>query len=176
MSIRQLNASYVAEEDRVMFRFTTVSHEEYRLWLTRAVVGQLLLQLKDVAVQVLVQKGQVQEAIAVAQFKQQVLEQNAQYTQFSAVPRLPLGAEPVKVKSVQLRVLQGAASLALALSSGKQLTLPLSDDLIGKLRLLFQRMNETACWLLPLDASDVVAKPAIQETGLVDSAAPKVLH
>lgn len=27
MSIRQLNASYVAEEDRVMFRFMTVTHE-----------------------------------------------------------------------------------------------------------------------------------------------------
>jgi hypothetical protein len=176
MSIRQLNASYVAEEDRVMFRFTTVAHEEYRLWLTRAVVGQLLLQLKDVAVQVLVQKGQAQEAKAVAEFKQQALEQNAQYTQFAAVPRLPLGAEPVKVKSVQARVSHGSASLALALSSGKQLTLPLGEDLIGKLRLLLQRMNETACWLLPLDASDVVTKPAIQETGLADSAAPKVLH
>jgi len=35
MSIRQLNASYVPEEDRVLLRFTTDTQEEYRLWLTR---------------------------------------------------------------------------------------------------------------------------------------------
>ena len=176
MSIRQLNASYVADEDRVMFRFTTAAHEEFRLWLTRAVVGQLLLQLKDVAVQVLVQKGQAQEAKVVAEFKQQALEQNAQFTQFAAVPRLPLGAEPVMVRSVQARVSPSGPSLLLALGTGKQLTLPLGEDLIGKLRLLLQRMNETAFWALPLEASAGVAKPAGQDPHLPDSAVPKVLH
>lgn len=176
MSIRQLNASYVVDEDRVMFRFTTAAHEEYRLWLTRAVVGQLLLQLKDAAVQMMVQKGQAHEAKAVAEFKQQALEQNAQFTQFAAVPRLPLGAEPVKVRSVQTSVSNAGAALALALSSGKQLTLPLGDDLVGKLRLLLQRMNETACWALPLEVSAGVAKTAGQDPHLPDSATPKVLH
>ncbi len=176
MSIRQLNASYVDEEDRVMFRFTTAAQEEYRLWLTRAVTGQLLLLLKDLAVQVLVQSGQVQTARAVAAFKQQALEQTTEYTQFVAVPRLPLGAEPVRVRSAQIRVVQGKSSLELALTAGRQLTLSLDDDLSGKLLLLLQRMNQMARWSLPLDASDAVAKPATQEDALADVAVPKVLH
>lgn len=176
MSIRQLNASYVDEEDRVMFRFTTAAQEEYRLWLTRAVMGQLMLQLKDVAVQVLVQRGQVKAARAVADFKQQALAQNAEYTQFVAAPRLPLGAEPVRVRSAQVRVAQGKSSLELALTAGRQLTLSLDDDLSGKLLLLMQRMNQTARWSLPLDASDAVAKPATHEGALADAAVPKVLH
>ena len=168
MSIRQLNASYVGEEDRVMFRFTTTQHEEYRLWLTRAVVGQLLLQLKGAAVQALEQKGHVQEAKAVAEFKQQALEQNAQYTRFEAAPRLPLGAEPVLVRAVQAQVQQGASSLMLGLPAGRQLTLALNEELLGKLRLLLQRMNESARWGLSLEAQALVDAPA--------AAAPKVLH
>lgn len=167
MSIRQLNASYVAEEDRVMFRFTTTQNEEFRLWLTRAVVGQLLLQLKGLAVQLLAQQGHVQQAQAVADFKQQALEQNAQYTQFEAAPRLPLGAEPLLVRTVQVQIGTGAgaAALLLGLPAGRQLTLQLGEDLQGKLRLLMQRMNESARWALPL----VVADEAIASTD-------KVLH
>jgi len=176
MSIRQLNASYVDEEDRVMFRFTTAAQEEYRLWLTRAVMGQLLLLLKDLAVQVLVQNGQEQAARAVAEFKQQALAQNTEYTQFVAAPRLPLGAEPVRVRSAQVRVTQGKPSLELALNGGKQLTLSLDEDLSGKLLLLLQRMNQMARWSLPLDASGAAAVPANQEEAFADAAAPKVLH
>jgi len=179
MSIRQLSASYVAEEDRVMLRFTTTQHEEYRLWLTRAVVGQLLLQLKGAAVQVLEQKGHVQEAKAVAEFKQQALEQNAQYTQFEAAPRLPLGAEPVLVRSVQAQVQQGASSLVLGLPAGRQLTLALGEDLMGKLRLLLQRMNESARWGLPLEAPAAVATPSGSvpaDEPAAATATPKVLH
>ena len=42
MSIKQLNATYVLDEDRVQFRFTTANLEEYRLWLTRVGVAQIL--------------------------------------------------------------------------------------------------------------------------------------
>ena len=39
MSLRQLNASDVPDEDRVLMRLTTTRGEEYRLWLTRAITG-----------------------------------------------------------------------------------------------------------------------------------------
>ena len=40
MSITQFNATYVQEEDRVMFRFNTSASQEYRLWFTRLVVRE----------------------------------------------------------------------------------------------------------------------------------------
>jgi hypothetical protein len=66
MSIRQLNASYAPEEDRVMLRFTTDIQEEYRFWLTRAVVAALLQHAQTLAVKALEQHHSVQQAKAVA--------------------------------------------------------------------------------------------------------------
>ena len=148
MSIRQLNASYVAEEDRVMLRFTTLTNEEYRLWLTRAVVGGLLLQTEALAVKKLTHNHNVPQAQAVAQFKQQALRQEATYTQFEGAARLPLGAEPTLVKAVQAGMQEGVPMLVLQLARGQQLTLRLSEDLLGKLQLLMQKMNESARWAL----------------------------
>jgi hypothetical protein len=101
MSIRQLNASYAPEEDRVMLRFTTDIQEEYRFWLTRAVVAALLQQAQTLAVKALEQHHSVQQAKAVAKFKQQTLAQTATFTQFEGATRFPFGAEPVLVKLVE---------------------------------------------------------------------------
>ena len=53
MSIKQLNATYVADEDRVQFRFTTLADEEFRLWLTRAVTAQILWGSEQLVVKAL---------------------------------------------------------------------------------------------------------------------------
>jgi hypothetical protein len=42
MSITQFNATYTPEEDRVLFRFNTSESQEYRLWLTRLIVRDVL--------------------------------------------------------------------------------------------------------------------------------------
>jgi hypothetical protein len=152
MSIRQLNASYVAEEDRVMFRFTTAQNEEYRLWLTRAVLSVLMQQTRALAVKKLAHDHSVQQAKEVAQFNQQALQQAVSYTQFEGATRLPLGAEPVLVKGVQASVQDAAAVLVLQLSRGQILSLKLGDDLLGKLELLLDKMNVAARWALPADA------------------------
>lgn len=153
MSIRQLNASYVVEEDRVMFRFTTAQNEEYRLWLTRAVVGELMQHTRTLAVKKLSQDHSVQQAKAVAQFKQQVLQQGAHFTQFEGATRFPLGAEPVLVKGVQASMQDAVAVMVLQLSRGQSLSLKLGDELLGKLELLLDKMNHAARWALLTEAA-----------------------
>lgn len=37
MSIKQVNASYLVNEDRILFRFNTPERAEYRLWFTRRI-------------------------------------------------------------------------------------------------------------------------------------------
>lgn len=163
MSIRQLNASYVAEEDRVMFRFTTAQNEEYRLWLTRAVVGVLMQQTRALAVKKLAQDHSVQQAKAVAQFKQQALQQGVSFTQFEGAARLPLGAEPVLVKGVQASVQDAVAVLVLQLSRGQSLSLKLGDDLLGKLELLLDKMNDAARWALTSDSAAVIPGASVSD-------------
>jgi hypothetical protein len=95
----------------------------------------------------------VQQAKAVAQFKQQVLQQEVSYTRFEGAARLPLGAEPVLVKAVQALVQEKQAVLVLQLARGQNLSLKLGDDLLGKLQLLLLRMNESARWVLPSEGA-----------------------
>jgi len=155
MSIRQVNCTYVPEEDRVMFRFSTGAEElqEYRLWLTRAVLSQLLRHTQVLAVEAVKGNMNVQQAQEVAEFKQEALAQNVKFTQFESAPKLPLGAEPTLVKSVTAKTetvndSQKVAALVFQLARGQNLTLRMSDDLLGKLQLLFKKMNDTAGWAL----------------------------
>lgn len=187
MSIRQLNANYVPDEDRVMLRFTTDTQEEYRLWLTRAVVGALLQQTQALAVKALEQQHSVHQAKAVAQFKQQALQQTATYTQFEGAARFPLGAEPVLVKSVQAQIREQVPVVVLLLAQGQNLTLRLNEDLVGKLQLLMHRMNDAARWALELTPTGPLGAPAVTPDAkpgqdAADDAAdasttrPRVLH
>jgi hypothetical protein len=158
MSIRQVNCTYVPEEDRVMFRFSTGTEElqEYRLWLTRAVLSQLLRHTQVLAVEAVKGNMNVQQAQEVADFKQEALAQNVKYTQFESAPKLPLGAEPMLVKSVTAKTemvndSQKVAALVFQLTRGQNLTLRMNDDLLGKLQLLFKKMNDTAGWALVMN-------------------------
>jgi hypothetical protein len=162
MSIRQINASYVADEDRVMLRLTTLANEEYRLWLTRAAVGALMQQTEAMAVKKLTLNHKVQQAEAVVQLQQQVLQQSATYTQFEGASRLPLGAEPMLVKAVQMGVQGDMPLLVLQLARGQNLSLRLSDDLLGKIQLLMHKMNDAARWALRvLPDAAVATQPAL---------------
>jgi len=183
MSIRQLNANYVPEEDRVMLRFTTDKQEEYRLWLTRSVVGALLEHTQVLAVKALEQQVSVHQAKAVAQFKQQALQQTATYTQFEGATRFPLGADPVLVRSVLAQSQDQAQMLVLSLARGQNLTIPFNEDLLGKLHLLMQKMNEAARWAIGvLDPTSSLASTSVPvpNTDLADEPdtlrSPKVLH
>ena len=138
-----------------MFRFSTGTEElqEYRLWLTRAVLSQLLRHTQVLAVESVKGNMNVQQAQEVAEFKQEALAQNVKYTQFESAPKLPLGAEPTLVKSVTTKTetvndSQKVAALVFQLARGQNLTLRMNDDLLGKLQLLFKRMNDTAGWAL----------------------------
>ena len=187
MSIRQLNASYAPEEDRVMLRFTTDIQEEYRFWLTRAVVAALLQHAQTLAVKALEQHHSAQQAKAVAHFKQQTLAQTATFTQFEGATRFPFGAEPVLVKSVEAHIQAQTPVLVLHMARGQKFSLRLNEELMGKLQLLLKKMSAAARWALDLPeaghastwAPAVVARPESGDAeGTVDSltSVNKVLH
>jgi hypothetical protein len=146
MSIRQVNCTYVPEEDRVLFRFSTGTEElqEYRLWITRAVLAQLIRHTHVLSVESVKGNMNVQQAQEVAEFKQEALAQNVTYTQFESAPKLPLGAEPTLVKAVSAKLE--------TVKDWQNLTLRMNDDLLGKLQLLFKKMNESAGWALAIDS------------------------
>lgn len=148
MSIKQLNATYVPEEDRVLFRLTTHPSDEYRLWLTRARVGELLSLGEHVAIVKLQAEHPPQQAKVIAQFKQQVVQQTTQFTQFEPASRFPLGAEPTLVKALRIEQADANQTLHLDLVGNKTLSLKLNDDLLAKMRMLMQTIADKAQWHL----------------------------
>lgn len=148
MSIKQLNATYIPEEDRVLFRLTTQPSDEFRLWLTRARVAELLSQGEQAAIVKLQTEHPPQQAKAIAEFKQQVVQQTTAFTQFEPATRLPLGAEPILVKALRFEQQEAQQVLHLDLAGNKTLSVKLNDELLAKLRLLLVTVAEKANWLI----------------------------
>jgi hypothetical protein len=146
MSIKQLNATYVPEEDRVLFRLTTQPSDEYRVWLTRARVAELIHQGEQAAIVKLQTEHAPPQAKAIAEFKQQVVQQTTTFTQFEPATRLPLGAEPTLVKALRFEIKDQQQILHLDLIGNRTLSLKLNDDLLSKMRLLLQTVATKANW------------------------------
>lgn len=146
MSITQFNATYVQEEDRVMFRFNTSESHEYRLWFTRLVVRDLLRLIDQGSVQVLAREHPVEQAKAIAEFKQQAKAANPQFTTFVPATQFPLGAEPVLVHGMRMTVQTDHTALELLIPKGQVLTVRLTEDMLGQVRLLLQTIEQRAEW------------------------------
>ena len=178
MSIRQLNATYSKEEDRVLFRFTTVANEEFRLWLTRARVAQILALGTRAAEVKLEREDHIpSQAKAIAEFRQQAVQQNTPFTEFEPAAQLPLGEVPPLVLEIQMSIENELFALQMKLSGGKTLTMRLTEDLLGKLRVLLEKITQSANWGLVSAAPSQAPTPSPESsTPTPPSDSGKILH
>jgi len=174
MRITQFNASYVGDEDRVLFRFNTSTSQEYRLWLTRVMVRELLALGEQAAVAVVAREHASEHAQAIAEFKQQTQAQATQFTSFVPATQFPLGADPVLVKRVRFTMDKQTMALQFELQRGQVLTMQLTEEMVVKLRVLLEAIGRKAAWGLehPLPVNDDTPS----QQGTPDSAGPRVVH
>jgi hypothetical protein len=179
MSITQFNATYVQEEDRVLFRFNTSEQQEFRLWLTRVAVKDLMGLTTQGAVAALVRERPVAQAQAqaIVEFKQQAKVANPQFTTFTPAMTLPLGEEALLVRGMRLTVAPDKMALELMLPQNRVMTMAVTADMLGQIRVLLQKIDEHAGW--GLTAQQVA--PSLILNDLADlpddgSDAPKRLH
>ncbi len=74
MSIKQFNASYLAPDDRVLFRFNTVEDAEFRFWFTRRVTLFILAATQHLIVKNLEQTHSAEAAKAIAEFDKEAMQ------------------------------------------------------------------------------------------------------
>lgn len=151
MSLDQINATYVANEDRLLLRFTTTRNEEYRLWLTRRITMRLLSAGESVALDQLDRIHRPEIARTVDSFRQARLQADiAPGDAFRPAGQLPLGAEPVlvhKADTISPGVpAEPAVSLRLVLANQRRLTLGLDTATLDKIRSLLTRLWQQAEW------------------------------
>ncbi len=174
--ITQLNAMYIPDEDRVLFRFNTADGNEFRLWLTRAMVRLTLGGLTGLMTKAQVSSVQdMQQAKAIADFKQEVINHQTTFTEFQPAQSLPLGDAPILVIRLHLGLEGKTYLVAFDLANQKTITLKLDESLVGKMSLLLNAIQEKAAWNL----SEHVADTSLEENELVPNSggpAEPLLH
>ena len=144
--ISQLNATYVPEEDRVIFRFNTNDNSEYRMWFTRVLVHGIIQECSKVALKTELIVNKNINAQAISEFKQDMVQANTQFTDFNPSSNLPLGEAPLLVKRINFGFEQKLIALAFDLTIGQTITLRLNEDLFSKFRLLMDTIEKRANW------------------------------
>jgi hypothetical protein len=175
--ITQLNATYVPLEDRVLFKFNTSDSSEFRLWLTRNMVREIMSVCTVAAVKAQELQHPVAQAQSIAEFKQQAVEQATAFTEYKPADTCPLGETPVLVNRLQMRIEGVQYVLVLGLVIGKDLTMRMNEDLLAKTRLLLNTIQEKAQWGLVVNsAAALTMEPAGVDAALPSVAPLKILH
>ena len=176
MSIKQLNASYVAEEDRVVLRITTTDDNEYRLLLTRTMVKDLLGLVRHVQLAQAVRQHPAPLGAEIAEFKQQVQLNNTRFAEFEPASRLPLGDQPLMVRKAGIHSEGGSHVLELNLP-GKLLKLPLTDELTTQIGVVLHTIASHAQWDLPTGGVQAGVEEAASSPALfTGTTTHKLLH
>lgn len=185
MSIKQLNGSYIPNEDRILFRFSTVDNCEYRFWFTRRITLFLLAATEHLVEKQLEQHHPPSTARAMVEFSQESARAQTDLSAtYAAASTFPLGADPITVDDVRCTLIpdpanspKGQARMALdfILRHGQQLNLTLALPTLQSMRVLLERLVTQAQWLQGLPALGKPATPSQPSTEPV-ALDPKKIH
>ncbi len=146
MAIHQVNATYMRAEDRIQLRVTMTEGDEFRFWLTRAVMRDFSPQAAAWISPPSPSPASVQQA-----FKREAAAAQADFaTPMKTGETFPLGEPPVLVMSMRIES-QGtaAANLLLHLPDKRLVTLHLDENALAGIQRLLQQATAAADWGLP---------------------------
>jgi hypothetical protein len=168
VSIKQINAAYLVNEDRILLRFNTPEEAEYRLWITRRIGLFVLAATTHLLTQKLEQMHTAETAKAIDAFEKEALIEASKIANSSAMEyqsgiQFPLGSEPLLVMDVSCSLLQHNASDAsnsstitdsnheiisidFALPGGANLNLKLASNMVRAITLLLDQLRQQAGW------------------------------
>ena len=147
MSIKQFNGEWVMREDRILFRFSTSDGKEFRFWLTRHVVRNLIQGCQQLEVQMLSQSHPQDVAQAMQEFKQQSTSQQMNFSQaYESQPERPLGEEPALVIGLRIDQTGNQVSLDLETAAGHNVNLRITDEVLRMMVGLLDKIQLSAGW------------------------------
>jgi hypothetical protein len=168
VSIKQINAAYLVNEDRILLRFNTPAEAEYRLWITRRVGLFMLVATTHLLTKQLEQSHAPDTAKAIDAFEKEALVEaskiaNTTPNEYQSGIQFPLGSEPILVMDVSCSLLQNNASDAnksnaitdsnheiisidFVLPGGANLNLKLASNMVRAITLLLDQLRQQAGW------------------------------
>ena len=162
MTIKQFNATYLAHDDRLLFRFNTIEDTEFRFWFTRRVSLFILAATSHLIVKNLEQTHSPEAAKAIADFGKQSIqvEKSGQgvpkVDAYQPANNFPLGADPILVMDVKCSLEKHEQEDVLSLD----LVLPGGANINLKMCALLNQLRAHAVWGDVPQVRDVVATEA----------------
>ena len=157
-ALHQMTMSYVAEEDRILFRLSTKDKKEYRMWLTRRFIGVLwgalgntfaakedLVRITDTAVKDAVLGMKHQEAVQSTDFETPVLEDVTDATSNTG---------PLLVTGGKVHAGDNVTGLVFTTKDGSDVRFNLNEQLLHALCHLIVTTCQRAGWNLDLTLGD----------------------
>jgi len=147
MSIQQFNGEWIPREDRLLLRINTSNDEEFRFWLTRLMLKNLLQGTHQVSVKTLEKTHTPEVAQVVQAFQQQTVAQQVTFdNSFKAGAQKPLGEEPLLVTGVSINADATHIMIAFQLANGKNLRLNLQPPVWDRMAVLLNKLQDNAQW------------------------------
>ena len=175
MSINQLNASYLLQEDRIQFRINTLAKEEFDFLLTRRVTLFILAASEHLVEKQLEQRHDPSTAKAMAVFeKENVVTTQTPGPSFEEGHTFPLGNTPLLVMDVTCGLDQASTenepvfSIDFVLEKNQSINLKLPKPLLIAMRLLLENLCDQASWgraVITTGAAETGGSVLINPTG-----------
>jgi hypothetical protein len=156
MSIKQFNATYLATDDRILFRFNTHEDTEFRFWLTRRVTLFILAATQHLMMKGLEQTHSPQAAKAIAEFGKQAMQIDpstqgaSQLDTYQPASNYPLGADALLVMDAKCtpekQGLEDGVSLDLVLPGGANINVKMAGSTLQAMCILLNQLREHAAW------------------------------
>jgi hypothetical protein len=158
MSIKQFNGTYFPNDDRVIFRFNTVDHSEYKFWLTRRITHYILISTSQLFEKPNEEKHVISVEKAISEFQEQTLKVTTHFSQdYQPGVQYPIGADPILVIDARCEVLkienQDIVALDFILPGGGTVNLKVTVSSMQNLVVLLGQLNTQAQWGKPLNIS-----------------------
>jgi hypothetical protein len=164
MGIKQFNATYSKQEDRITFRFNTDEDQEFVFWFTRFITKGIINAVDQLIQKNFEKKHNAQIAEVIKEFQREGVEKNTKLDDsYLGATHYPLGKDPVLVSSINFQLNGNIFSINFVLTDNKNLNINLPIEATEKITFLLRRLAELAQWAI----TDISITP--QEGGQVSS-------
>lgn len=142
MGVKQFNANYDKQEDRIFFRFNTHEQTEFRFWLTCFIVKNILSAIDQLITKSLEKKHNPQIAQVIHDFQDEAIAKTTDLkASYEGAQTFPLGESPILITGFSLSEKEGIFFFAFNLLGGKSVNMQLPTSATQSMALLLRKLG-----------------------------------
>jgi hypothetical protein len=150
MGVKQFNASYDKQEDRIFFRFNTQDQSEFRFWLTLFITKNILAAIDQLITKSLEKKHNAQIAQVIHDFQDEAIAKTTDLkSPYEGAQTFPLGEVPILVTGFSVSEKDGIFFFTFNLLGGKSVNMQLPTAATQSMALLLRKLGSSnKHWLM----------------------------